>query len=748
MPNLRRQWKELTPQQQAKYGSFAKFKEEKAGSNSNNNNNNQQSQNDRPNRSRMAGDAMNSASASSNSSSSGASRSNQSSSGSGSNGSRMAGDAMEEDKEPERDPRYQQGRGSDSHRGYIPEEQQNHSGYAHGNTNQHTRRVRAQKEAIAELENKASRTPQEEKQLQNMKAALEKMMSPTYQQERNEQRANEQRTLNADELPGGYSINPNGNSRYLDANGKPVDHVPSGYYSAFMHRERTGYLPGEQPRGNSSTPSPTPTPSAPAPTPTAPVPPGSVPVSAHQIDTAFQGPNVNVPNPGYGAPGNNSNPTPAPTPSPGGNGQYPPGYGDRIDAPPGTFFTADFRDSDGDGIDDRTQPGPGMPPPGESKPGHSGPKPPGPNTPGYAEPTNSIPTQYPRQPSPQNQVTGVNSNLMHVGGFDSDRFYDMRTDVGAAYDQGAGEGLYGDGSEAARVAAMNEFYGTNNKDLGDFTREQFGYWHTQHHADTYESIGMGGNYYNKPMEGNQPIIDPIGGTNPPQPVTPAPSPAPTTPSPTPTPPTNIDNSDNSVDNSDNSVDNSVNDSNNDNSDNSVIDNSDNSNTDNSDNSVDNSVEDSHNDNSDNSTHINDSHNDTNTGIEDSTIDNGSVGIGGNGNAGVGGNNDVSDMFNRETDINFSVGGNNTNFGIQGSDLSVNFNWNDMFNATGGGSGAPAGGGSNWNMGEAIMNNNLNAMSTLALNDNRAARDTGQFMNTYMQGLMASGLYNSPTPTNN
>ena len=40
-----------------------------------------------------------------------------------------------------------------------------------------------------------------------------------------------------------------------------------------------------------------------------------------------------------------------------------PGYGGRIGAPPGTGFTMDFRDSDRDGIDDRHQPGPGMPNP-------------------------------------------------------------------------------------------------------------------------------------------------------------------------------------------------------------------------------------------------------------------------------------------------------------------------------------------------------------------------------------------------
>jgi hypothetical protein len=36
------------------------------------------------------------------------------------------------------------------------------------------------------------------------------------------------------------------------------------------------------------------------------------------------------------------------------------GYGSRIGAPPGAMFRADFVDRDRDGVDDRTQPGPGM----------------------------------------------------------------------------------------------------------------------------------------------------------------------------------------------------------------------------------------------------------------------------------------------------------------------------------------------------------------------------------------------------
>ncbi len=55
-----------------------------------------------------------------------------------------------------------------------------------------------------------------------------------------------------------------------------------------------------------------------------------------------------------------------PMPPIGGRPRKPertPGYGGRIGAPPGAGFTMDHIDSDGDGIDDRHQPGPGMPDP-------------------------------------------------------------------------------------------------------------------------------------------------------------------------------------------------------------------------------------------------------------------------------------------------------------------------------------------------------------------------------------------------
>ncbi|NDE17060.1 hypothetical protein EBZ80_19240 [bacterium] len=54
---------------------------------------------------------------------------------------------------------------------------------------------------------------------------------------------------------------------------------------------------------------------------------------------------------------------PAPQPN-----SFAPGYGGSINAPPGSGRTMDFRDRDGDMIDDRDQPGPGLPPPGAAQP--------------------------------------------------------------------------------------------------------------------------------------------------------------------------------------------------------------------------------------------------------------------------------------------------------------------------------------------------------------------------------------------
>lgn len=117
---------------------------------------------------------------------------------------------------------------------------------------------------------------------------------------------------------------------------------------------------------------------------------------------------------------------------------------------------------------------------------------------------------------------------------------------------------------------------------------------------------------------------------------------------------------------------------------------------------------------------------------------------GEDNAGVGGNNEVGDMFNQDKEFNLETGGGSiNNWGNLNSDLSVNFNYNDMFNATAGGGGG-SNVGANWNMGDSIFKNNMNAMATIGLKDNQDARNTGQFMNTYMQGLQMSGLLGQNT----
>ena len=107
----------------------------------------------------------------------------------------------------------------------------------------------------------------------------------------------------------------------------------------------------------------------------------------------------------------------------------------------------------------------------------------------------------------QNEQIG---NRDTVGQFNEDKFFEQRYDVGDAYadfsqegiwDHTSNSGQYYDrwgvsaGTEKEYIDAMNKYYGTAHKDVGDFSQEQFGYWHTQHHADTYDSKGQGGDYY-------------------------------------------------------------------------------------------------------------------------------------------------------------------------------------------------------------------------------------------------------------
>ena len=123
-------------------------------------------------------------------------------------------------------------------------------------------------------------------------------------------------------------------------------------------------------------------------------------------------------------------------------------------------------------------------------------------------------------------------NNSAVSNFDRDRFYQERGDVLNAYktDEGA--------ADKARVDAMNKFYGTNKKDLRDFSDSQFGYWHTQHHKDSYGKGGKGGDYYSKgykaPEAEKPPAAPPPPKTE--QPPAAPPGPAPENPPPVPQPP--------------------------------------------------------------------------------------------------------------------------------------------------------------------------------------------------------------------
>jgi hypothetical protein len=107
----------------------------------------------------------------------------------------------------------------------------------------------------------------------------------------------------------------------------------------------------------------------------------------------------------------------------------------------------------------------------------------------------------------QNEQIG---NRDTVGQFNEDKFFEERYDVGDAYadfsqegiwDHTSNTGQYYDnwgksaGTEQEYIDAMNKYYGTAYKDVGDFSQEQFGYWHTQHHADKYDNKGKGGDYF-------------------------------------------------------------------------------------------------------------------------------------------------------------------------------------------------------------------------------------------------------------
>lgn len=74
-----------------------------------------------------------------------------------------------------------------------------------------------------------------------------------------------------------------------------------------------------------------------------------------------------------------------------------PGYGGRIGLPPGSAVTMDFRDRDGDMIDDRYQRGPGQPPTaayGQQPPAAGSPRPPAPQPPAPWQPPPPPPWGY------------------------------------------------------------------------------------------------------------------------------------------------------------------------------------------------------------------------------------------------------------------------------------------------------------------------------------------------------------------
>lgn len=111
---------------------------------------------------------------------------------------------------------------------------------------------------------------------------------------------------------------------------------------------------------------------------------------------------------------------------------------------------------------------------------------------------------------------GQNNNAS--GSFDWEAMLEARPDLGHAYDDLSQDGLFGAddqsgsyyqnwntnvGDEKARVDAMNQFYGTNYGDMGDFTKGQWGYWHMNHHKDTYDGLGQGTNYWQKDQVGNR-----------------------------------------------------------------------------------------------------------------------------------------------------------------------------------------------------------------------------------------------------
>lgn len=395
-----------------------------------------------------------------------------------------------------------------------------------------------------------------------------------------------------------------------------------------------------------------------------------------------------------------------------------PNYGSRIGAPPGTIFTMDFQDSDGDGVDDRHQTGPGQPREeysnGRDLPGT--PQPPKASTPTTSpEPPrfagDAVTTPAP-SPAPDKSEFSVGNAIKSLqGGNDRAALDELRQIVGLppATDEEyakhqaeqanlktstptetrmAGDAVSNTGTWSPNFddvvfnGGQNQVNQKGSTTVYDNNNNKYTY--------SYEAGKNGSfSYTIKDQDGktyNYEDLDDLAkssieryanpnyqstGSNP----TPAP-----TPEPTPAPSLDIDDSFNQETN------------------------------------VETNVED-------------------NNVVTDNTLEEGAALTAGDESATVGGNNDVSDIQNQDKEFNFTMGNNGTvnNWGNLNSDLSINFNWNEMFNANAGD------GKDDFNQAQSTMNNSATALNAINLNNNLRQRDPNQFMNVYMQGLQMSGL---------
>ena len=312
---------------------------------------------------------------------------------------------------------------------------------------------------------------------------------------------------------------------------------------------------------------------------------------------------------------------------------------------------------------------------------------------------------------------------------DWDKYLNENKDVQDWWDDASQEGIMGGngvyrqnrgrdttGWEDNWLMGMNNAYGTNNTDVGQFSKEQF----AQYHYDTWgQKEGrdrMAGDIMNTNIDTdiNTNVLTDINtDTDINSNIT-----------------TDVNNNTNVNSNSTTDVNNNV-----DNNTSVTTDNSD------TDNSTDNSINDSYNQDTDDSYNtdesINDSYNETtdesNSGIQSNELDQGSVAV--IDGQGMGGNNEFDNEYDQSFNGTFDVSGNNTNYGVQNSDLSINFNYAEMMNQYGSGAGG-------YNPALAMMDAYNNAWQTIAQNNNRAARGAGQFNNIFQNGINMSGLNKS------